>query len=230
MKMTKTAVIVLAVVTFLLIPLLGCGPVSTKTYDYTDFTRVEVSSGFHVELVQSDSYSVSVTASEALFNFIQVSKEADTLIIGLTGFGQGTKKAEITMPTLTDLTLNGGSHATITGFSSTETLDINLSGGSHLDGDIESGDTSIKLSSGSHITLSGSGADTSYSISGGSHAKLGDFNVENAELTASGGSHATINVSGILDVIVNGGSHVSYKGDPSLGNVDVSGGSTFKEE
>ena len=93
MKIIKVPVITLALITFLLIPILGCGPVSTQTYDFADFTRVEVGSGFHVELVQSDSYSVSITASESLFNFIRVSQEADTLIIGLTGFGEGTKKA-----------------------------------------------------------------------------------------------------------------------------------------
>ena len=228
--MKRIVVITLAIVTSLLLTLTGCGPSRTQTYDFTDFTRVEVRSGFQVELVQSNSYSVSITAPEGLFKFIQVSKEGKTLKIDLTGYGRGTKKAEITMPSLTGLTLGGGSHGNITGFKSANTLDIDLSGGSHLNGDIEAGDTGFSLSGGSHVTMSGSGVDVTFNILGGSHANLGNFTVENANLTATGGSHATINVSGSLDAVVASGSHVSYTGEPSLGHTDVSGGSTLTQK
>ena len=230
MRITKVVVITLTLITFLLLPVVGCVPTSTQTYGYTDFTRVEVGYGFQVELVQSNSYSISITVPTASFNFVQVSKEGETLVISLTETFRGTKKAEITMPSLTGLTLGGGSHGNITGFKSANTLDIDLSGGSHLKGDIKAGDTGFNLSGGSHVTVSGSGVDVTFNISGGSHANLGNFTVENADLKATGGSHATINVGSSLDAVVAGGSHVSYKGSPSIGHTDVSGGSTLTQK
>ncbi|MFC2068784.1 GIN domain-containing protein [Chloroflexota bacterium] len=89
--------------------------------------------------------------------------------------------------------------------------------------------TSMTVQNGSHVTVNGSGGNATFNITGGSHADLGDFAVENAELTTTSGSHVTVNVSGRLDVKVSGGSHVRYSGEPQIGDVDFSGGSTFKE-
>ena len=62
MRITKVVVITLTAITFLLLTVVGCVPLSTETYTYTDFTRVEVGYGFQVKLVQSNEYSISVTA------------------------------------------------------------------------------------------------------------------------------------------------------------------------
>ena len=72
------------------------------------------------------------------------------------------------MPELTGLDLSGGSHATITGFTSTEDFDTDLSGGSHLRGDIEAGNVRFDASGGSHLTLIGSAQDLKLDGSGGS--------------------------------------------------------------
>ena len=90
--------------------------------------------------------------------------------------------------------------------------------------------TDLSVKNGSHVTVSGSGNDVTFDFSGGSHVNLGGFLVENADLTVSGGSHVTINVSGTLDVNISGGSHVSYLGEPRISDVNISGGSTFKEK
>ena len=89
--------------------------------------------------------------------------------------------------------------------------------------------TGLTIKNGSHVTVNGSSDDVVFDISGGSHASLGDFVVENADLTVSGGSHVTVNVKGKLDVEVSGGSHVRYKGEPQLGDVNISAGSTFSK-
>ncbi len=82
--MKKAIIIPLISVLLTLGLLVGCGPMRTQTYDYTGFTRVDVGYAFRVEITQSDSYSISITAPENLFNVIQVSKEGQALKIGLT--------------------------------------------------------------------------------------------------------------------------------------------------
>jgi len=57
----------------------GSGTLDTQEMDFSDFTRVEVGYAFEVEIVRSDSYTVSITADDILFEYVQVSKEGETL-------------------------------------------------------------------------------------------------------------------------------------------------------
>ncbi len=66
--------------------------------------------------------------------------------------------------------------------------------------------------------------------SGGGQIDLGDFSVGDADVEMSGGGRATVNPSGRLDVDASGGSHVFYVGNPTLGNIDTSGGSSVERE
>jgi len=82
----------------------------------------------------------------------------------------------------------------------------------------------LEVSGGSRVTASGSGEDISIDASGGSGVDLASFTVVNANVDASGGSQVTVNVSGTLNVDASGGSQVSYSGNPTLGEIDISGG------
>ena len=188
----KRAITLLLIV--LAIALAGCGTShSVQDVPLTDFDKVEISNGFHVDISVGEDYSVVLKVAEDVLDDVEAVKEGDTLKIRpkpLHDTGRVSLEAEVTMPMLTALTLKNGSH----------------------------------------VTVSGSGGDVNFNISGGSHADLGDFTVENADLSATSGSHVTINVSGRLDVEVKGGSHVRYRGDPQIGDIDLSSGSTFKKQ
>ena len=54
--------------------------------------------------------------------------------------------------------------------------------------------------------------------------------VVDANVEMSGGGRATVNPSGRLDVNASGGSHVYYVGNPTLGDIDTSGGSSVERE
>jgi len=88
--------------------------------------------------------------------------------------------------------------------------------------------TALTLDNGSHVTVSGSGGDVTLSVAGGSGADLASFSVENADVTASRGSEVTVNVSGRLDASASGGSKVYYRGNPTLGTIEESGGSEVR--
>ena len=63
--------------------------------------------------------------------------------------------------------------------------------------------------------------------SGGSQFELGSFPVGNANIKISGGGRATVNVNGTLDLDLSGGSRVIYDGEPKIGDIEFSGGSTI---
>ncbi|MFC2019231.1 GIN domain-containing protein [Chloroflexota bacterium] len=183
MKSTVTLILIALVAI-----LAGCG--TGQEIPLTDFDKVELRSGFHVDISVGEEYSVVLKVNEDFLDDVEAVKVGDTLIIrakpghNLRG---ASLKAEVVMPALTGLALN----------------------------------------SGSWVTVRGSGSDVTISLKGGSHAELGNFTVENANLSATSGSHVTVNVSGRLDVDVSGGSHVKYIGEPQIGDVGISGGSTF---
>jgi hypothetical protein len=54
----------------------GSGELVTEEKDFTDFTIVEVGWSFEVEISQSDSYSINITADDNMLDYIEVSAQA----------------------------------------------------------------------------------------------------------------------------------------------------------
>ena len=213
----------------------GSGDLVTKEEFFTDFTSVNAGSGFMVEISQSNSHNVLVTADDNVMEYIEVKKSGDTLIIGVKwgySFRSATFNVEITMPELHSLELSGGAMGKLEEFSSTRAFSLELSGGSILRGEFEtSGDAEFDLSGGSQLLgFVGEANDLTIDASSGSRLELSDFPVHNTDVELSGGSHATINLDGRLDADLSGGSQLFYIGDPSLGNIETSGGSNISKK
>ncbi len=237
------------------VKVVGSGNVVNEPFEFSDFTEVKVENGFEVELTQSDTFSVVVTADDNVLEHIEVSKSGNTLRIrpkANRSFRSVTMRAKITMPDLYRIELSSGSKVDIAGFSSSHDLSVRLSGGSHMNnlispGEIAIGDADFNLSDGSHVTLSGitmgdadfnlsdsshitlSGSADNLNVRGsnGSHCNLEAFSASNADVNLSDGSHATINVAGTLNVDVNSYSELIYIGQPAMGDIDVSSNSTI---
>jgi hypothetical protein len=230
------------------------GPITSQSYNFTDFTGIETGHAFDLEVVQSTSYSINITAGENILKHINVSKSGSTLKIDLDGWHIGWwwssgPKVSITMPALTLLDLSGASHGNALGFRSSSNFKVKLSGASSLDMNMETGfftaevsgastlkgiltaaGSDIDLSGASHIELTGSGGDIKLHASGASTAALAFFSVIDADIEFTGASNGSINVSGRLDVDLSGASSLDYLGNPTLGNIDVSGASSLKRK
>ncbi|HSV48745.1 MAG TPA: DUF2807 domain-containing protein [Candidatus Acidoferrales bacterium] len=187
---------------------IGSGQVTTQQYNFTDFTAISASHGFNVQITQGNTYSIKVIIDDNLQQYVNVHKEGSTLMVELKPGGYQTTqlKAEVTMPDLRNLQLSGGSIADAQNFN-------------------VSGDLGVDLSGGSRFTMSGQATDLTLTGSGGSNINLEDLQTNDARVDLSGGSQCRINISGRLDATLSGGSQLHYKGNPTLGTVDSSGGS-----
>ena len=213
----------------------GSGNIVTQEENITGFDKVDVSQAFKVNISQGDTFRVVIRIDDNLVEYLEVVKRGNTLTIGLKpgrpyNIRKATMEAEVTMPDLTGLELSGASHATITGFKSTKRLDVDVSGASHLRGDIEAGDARFDVSGASQVTLSGSAEDVVIDASGASQVDLSAFPVADANVEASGASKATVNPSGRLDAGASGASHIYYLGSPTLGKMDTSGASSINRK
>jgi len=213
--------------------LIGSGNLETEEYAFTNFTKVEISTAFEFEIQQSNSYNISVTADDNIMDYVQVSQDGQTLKIKLgtvTWFGPKTLRASVTMPQLRGLTVSGASHGDIYDFSSTEDVDITVSGASRVNGDITAGNIEFDISGASTIQLEGSADDMVADVSGASRFNLDDFTVNNADVDFSGASSGTINLDGRLDADLSGASRLWYIGEPTMGDINTSGASTISKK
>jgi hypothetical protein len=234
-------------------PVSGNGHTETRPFDFTGFNRLEISNAFEVEITKSDSFSIGVTADSNLFEYLDIRKFGTTLHIGLQKnhtYFNTTQRAVLTMPDLRGLNVSGASNAHTVGFNSTTALELEASGASRLElADIRAGNTNIEVSGASRILgklvmaggnfnvsgassleLEGTAENITADISGASSGKLEDFAMVDIDITVSGASNATITVSGKLDANVSGASRLYYIGSPTLGNIEVTGASTFHKK
>ncbi|UCC77797.1 MAG: DUF2807 domain-containing protein [Anaerolineales bacterium] len=188
----------------------GSGRLVTRELDFEGFTRLEISHAFEVDLVQSRSYSVVITADDNVIDDVEVTMSRDTLRIGMKrlflNFQGVTLRAEVSMPTL-------------------EALE--LSGASRLTGSMEADDIGFDISGASRLTLRGGGAQMRLDASGASQIDLSAFVVDDADVDISGASQATVNVRGRLDAEASGASQLEYLGNPSMGRIETSGASSI---
>lgn len=230
----------------------------TEVKDFTNFDQLEIGSAFEVEITRSDNYTIVIIADESLIDLIEVTQDGDTVKIFLnprhifTDFtiGEKTLRAEITLPALQGLVLSGASTGTVSGFNSISNFDLVVSGASSLDkldmvigdaefevsgasrvsGNLTAGNLEIKVSGASSVELSGQADSIDLRISGASRVDLTDVPVGEANVTLSGASEATINVSGALDIELSGASRFFFYGNPVMGDTNVSGASTIKHK
>lgn len=255
--MKKAIVAALMVVLLTSVGLVGCaggvvkgsGNLGTEEMNFSGFTRVEVGHAFEVEIVQSASYSVSITADDNLFKYVLVSKTGETLKIELqSGYSYQsiTMRAKITMPDLYELDLSGATRGTVQGFSFSHNLILDLSGASSLDMvdmSMTVGDIEFDISGASRVTgdirITG---DADFEVSGASIVELGvhpkltllfsqdevsaESSVNNIAVSASGASR--VELTGCLlnnaDVNLSGASQGTVNLNGRL-DADLSGAS-----
>ena len=210
----------------------GSGNVVSRTYNLVDFTKLKISYGFTAEVKASSGYNIEITADDNLFNYINVTKDGDTLSISLKAgsYERSQLTATIMMPVLHSIELRDGGRTNINGFNSSNDLSIKLSDGTRLLGTLTAGNVDITLTDGSRVELEGSARDIRIISHDGSQADLSKFTVVNTDLNIGDGSTVNINVTGTLNANLSAGSHVTYTGNPTMGNIRLSSGSTLNKK
>ena len=213
---------------------IGSGHVVTEEEDFANFTAVDIRNVFEAEIVQSDSFNITVTADDNILDRIDVSQNEAALTIHVEPrlYRHITMKIEIAMPDLRGLDLRGSSLVTVKGFESAHAspsdLTIDLTDRSSLNGDIKAGDVIIEASGASTVKLEGSASTLTVDASGASVVNLADFPVKAASVKLSDNSRAIVNASERLDPVdLSDDSRLQYLGDPAFGEVETSGTSAI---
>lgn len=228
-------------------PVRGTGELSNKTYDVSNFSGIDVSGGFDVNLVQGGNESLVLTAQENLFEFITVKVENGILRIGLEKNVIQTRglKAKIFLKSVNMLKVSGGGDVTAETTLDVPGLAIELSGGGDLKTALKTDELRCRITGGGDAGIDGEIKSYSLSMSGGGDVQSdisstmvscsitggGDLKIHNKQKA----SIADVNISGGGDVdlvtdadevkcSVTGGGDASLAGNATILNVSVSGG------
>jgi hypothetical protein len=210
-----------------------------KEFDFTGFTGVEIRNALKADIRRGDAFSVAVEADEQALNDVKVSVFGDRLVaklearwghIGLVFKGVSSPKVLVTLPDLRYLELAAASRGEVIGFSDLDNLQVVLAGASSLTGDIGAKKMKLEGGAASHFELSGSAGNAEIELSAASNANLEKMNVGDARIRLGGAASLTINMSGKLDAEVSGASSLRWLGMPALGDVKITGASTFAKK
>ncbi|MEL6982504.1 MAG: DUF2807 domain-containing protein [Actinomycetota bacterium] len=189
----------------------GSGETVTETYDISEFTELEVSSAFDVEVEIGDEASLVIDIEEDVLDRLEVEQDGDRLRIGFDSglFSiSGPLEARITVTELTAIDFDGAVDAEIDGLDADQ-LDVTLSGASQVD-------------------ASGSVGVLVIDADGASEADFGNTSVERAEVDASGASRIDVNGASEVRGQASGASSVDVSPDADNVNVTTSGASSVE--
>lgn len=196
-----------------------------------DFDSIVVGGSIDLTIRQSDEFLVEVLASDGDLEDVITDVDGSTLAIrsrpgagNFFGLFPTGAEVAVSLPVLSSVRASGGSDVTGLGVITGEALRISTSGGSDLDLAVDLQSLEVSTSGGSDVYLSGTVASAQFSASGGSDLDARSLEANEVQISSSGGSDAFVRVSDRLTGRASGGSDVIYSGEPSVVNVNVSGG------
>lgn len=194
------------------------------------FDSVHVHGGVDVRVRQDDDFLIEVYGpAEDLITELNGSTLEIHPVRGAGNFfgifnGNLDLDVAVTLPELKAVWASGGSDVNSVGTISGETMEIGTSGGSDLTMQLQIDAIEVSTSGGSDVNLSGEVGVATLNASGGSDLNARDLSAREVQVQSSGGSDTLIDVSERLYGKASGGSDVIYTGNPSMVDVDVSGG------
>ena len=139
-------------------------------------------------------------------------------------------KAYVSVVNLTGLDGSAGASIKIEGTIKSDKLNVDLSSGAVMSGDVNVTTLDIDQSSGSVIKLSGSVTDLTVDGSSGSVLQGFELTAENCNVDASSGGGVQVTVNKELSVEATSGAYVNYKGQGVIKNIKTgSGGNVSKK-
>lgn len=210
-----------------------------KEFDLSGFTAVEARNALKVEISYGDSYAVAIDADKEIIGEVKVEMTGDKLKAKLvTRWGHlemlfkqtPSPRLIITMPQLKYLELAAATRGNITGFSGVDSFQAVLAGASRLTGDIECRELALEGGAASFFELTGSTAALKIDLSGTSHANLEKMSTGDTRAKLAGASSLTLNSNGRIDADVSSASNLRWLGSPTMGDIRITGASSFSKK
>ncbi len=189
----------------------GSGDLVTQTRDVDKFDEVSLSGSFDVRVRVGEEQSISVTFDDNLIDYIQTEvRHGELRIHSDESFSSRHNcRVEITVPSLTDVSLSGSGDIDVT----------NVSGG----------DFSLSISGSGDVTAEGKVDQLSITVAGSGDVDARDLEALDADVHISGSGDVAVFASRYLDARVSGSGDIDYYGDPEKISSHVAGSGSIRK-
>lgn len=243
--MTKRIALSVLAVTALGVSLAGCvpiwhptasGPRVAEDRDIDAVQSVEVRTDGDLTVTLGDEPALTITAPRNVLDHLTSEIVEGVLVLGVTGpqffgpgFGLGDITYELTVPKLSDVSIEGSSDVDAD-FTGVDAVRISIDGSGQVDGrNIDADSVTTEISGSGDVDLSGT-TDTQTIDIGGSGDFGGDDLVSRATtVDISGSADVEVHATETLDVDLSGSGEVRYRGGAAVTS-DVSGSGTVHED
>jgi len=197
--------------------------IETKEYHFNNFSALDVSSIYQVELTRSTRHSVSVEAPDFLMPYIKIDSYDDCLHLTLSDLPRDVRhriengrfkiRASVSTPDLNEIRMSGASRIESSGeFSARKTFRIRMSGAVSINGlSVRANEADIECSGASKLSLNGSFDHIRAGLSGSSGADIA-ANIKEARIELSGAAK------------------MGLKGNVTRLNLTATGAANFRQE
>ncbi len=195
------------------------------------FTRVETSGSMKIILKQGPGNNVKITADDNILKEIETYVRGNKLTIDLeqSFCNAGPITVYVTSNNYEGVEASGAVEILSDGNLKLNDFELDLSGSSKVDLDLNAANVKTSSSGASEIFLKGQAGSHELDLSGSTSVEALDFVVGRYRIESSGASNSRINVLNELNLSSSGSSDVEYRGSPSNIKNDESGASSLKK-
>jgi hypothetical protein len=183
----------------------GSGDISEEYRDIEEFSKLEVSGAFTVNLLVGDDPSLKISADDNLLKHIKTTVRGDRLIIETRKNINASEAIviDVSTPFLNRVDASGANKVKVKG--------------------IDSDNFSVDISGANTVELEGRTDKFYADMSGATKLYAGELKAERVKVDCSGASKAEVYASESLDADASGASKISFTGDARDVRTDVSG-------
>lgn len=209
--------------------------ITTEERTIGTYEKISVYDAINVTVTYGSATSkITVEANDNLMKHIITELDGDYLVIKLDSKisikSSATLNVNITVPELTKINASGASRVEFLNELNTNSLNLDLSGASSLKGNLNLSSCNFDLSGASNVELTGNINTAIIELSGASSIGNYNCNVDTLSIDLSGASSGLLTANNWLNVNASGVSSLHYKGDPTIGEQEISGGSSLIKE
>ncbi len=209
-----------------IIPTFGSRNVISENRTVSGFTRVDVSGGGSLDVLQDGTEALTVETDDNMLQYVTSDVRSGTLYLGLDSSMRSLVPSHLHftlhVKDLVGITTSG-SWDVVSAALETSNLDIVISGSGSVRVDsLTVGKLTATISGSGKLDLAGKAASQSIQISGSGKVLEGDLDTQDTSVNISGSGNVTVWATGTLSAHVSGSGDVSYYGSPQI-SFDKSG-------
>lgn len=197
------------------------GTLFSETKALDRYTKIDFEGGGNIVLIQGDSHSLKIEASQSVLEKIVVKQDGETLQVGFTGkLWQLSTIDELTFiftfESLSEFDLEGGATIQAEGLTS-DALELDFEGGFSADlGLLDLQTLNVSIEGGGKFSAKGQVNTQNIKIAGAGTYQMAEVESQDVTIKIEGAGNAEVWAKNTLNMNLEGAYSLDYWGDPQI--------------